>query len=144
MSRIRSLKPAWLDDEKLASTDDATRVLSVALILLADDYGNGRASPVWLAARVWPYLASKEGLARVTGAMSSLARVGFVTLYEVRGERYYALTNWSKHQRIDNAGRPAVPTPDEADPSHSAKFRESPRNSAKLRESRRFAALARS
>jgi len=111
MARIRSIKPEWLDDERLVYASDAARVLSVALILLADDYGNGRGRPEWLASRVFP--AAKKSAA--TAALAELKRIGFVRLYAVRGENYYSLTNWSKHQRVDKPGRPLVPAPNESD-----------------------------
>jgi hypothetical protein len=48
--RIRTIKPEWLEDELLAAASDEARVLSVALILMADDYGRGRASLATIAA----------------------------------------------------------------------------------------------
>jgi hypothetical protein len=48
--RIRSIKPEWLDDEKIAGASDEARVLSVALILMSDDYGRGRAALAAIAA----------------------------------------------------------------------------------------------
>lgn len=115
MGRIRTLKPEWLEDEKLGALDDAARVLSIGLILLADDYGRGRASPQWLDGQVWSYSpqsAAKRGeTPRVAAALGALVEMGFVSLYEVAGERFYAIRNWEKHQRIDNRGKPRVPEP---------------------------------
>ena len=117
--RIRSLKPEWLEDERLAAATDAARLLSVVLILLADDYGNARAHTMFLASRAWPYDESPETLARVSGALSELERIGFVVVYEVGGQRYYHIRNWTKHQKISHPGKPIVPGPPEALPKPS-------------------------
>ncbi len=114
--RIRTLKPEWLDDELLGSTSSAARLLSAALMLLADDYGNGRASIATIAAEVWRFdLARDDGanaghvFSMAREALAELERVGFVTLYCVKGQSYFAIRNWSKHQRVDKPGKPRVP-----------------------------------
>jgi hypothetical protein len=111
VSRIRTLKPEWLDDEQLASCSDAARVLSVALVLLADDYGNGRASEMYLAGRVWMYGDAQESIQNSAGAMQELCRIKFCRTYEVNGQRYFHIANWSKHQRVQRPGKPRVPGP---------------------------------
>lgn len=112
MSRIRTIKPEWLTDERIAAASDAARLMSVALILLADDHGRGRANPNRLAADVWGY-CEDEGLSRKSAAsLRELETLGFVRVYQVRGQSYYEIANWRKHQRIDNAGKPRVPPPE--------------------------------
>lgn len=106
MSRIRSLKPEWLEDE-LALASLEARVLSIGLILMADDYGNGRAHPTLLASRVFP-ANPRETLAN---ALEELRQLRYVTLYEVEGQQYFSIRNWSKHQRVDKPGKPLVPGP---------------------------------
>jgi len=116
MSRIRTIKPEWLDDEKLMIASSNARVLSVALILLSDDYGNGVANELNLAGRVWGAAASPEvALDTCRAAFDELMGIGYVTLYHVNGQRYYHITNWNKHQRVDKPGRPQVPGPARAD-----------------------------
>ena len=72
--RIRTLKPEWMDDERLAALDDSSRVLSAGLILLADDHGNGRAHPMFIGSHVWPYGESHETLMKVERGLSELSR----------------------------------------------------------------------
>lgn len=107
MSRIRSIKPEWLDDERLATASSDARVLSIALILLADDFGNGRASSLILGSRVFPG-AQPE---RLRDALEELERLSFARTYEADGQRYFNIRNWDKHQRIDNRGKAKVPPP---------------------------------
>lgn len=105
--RIRSIKPEWLEDELLALASDAARVLSIGLLLLADDYGNGRANPVQLAGKVFP----GKVLEHLASALEELRVAKFVLLYEVDGQRYFHIRNWSKHQRVDKPSGPRVPFP---------------------------------
>ncbi len=103
--RIRSLKPEWLEDEPLVACSSDARVLSAALIVLADDYGNGRGGELFLTSRVFPG-KSRETLAR---ALEELVRIRYVELYEIDGQRYFSIRNWKKHQRVDHPGKPIVP-----------------------------------
>ncbi len=120
MSRIRTIKPEWLTDERMALASSDARVLSIALIVMADDYGRGRANRIMLAGQVFPG-KNPETLAN---ALDELATGNFVTLYEVDGQSYYAVRNWDKHQRVDKPGKPRVPEiPEGYEPP--AKVRES-------------------
>ena len=49
--RIRTIKPEWLEDERLALASPPARVMSVALICMADDFGRGRRAVTWVARR---------------------------------------------------------------------------------------------
>jgi len=127
--RIRTLKPEWLEDEKLGSAGDAARVLSAGLVLLADDYGNGRASAAFIAAHVWTCdmeREPRETLAKASRALRDLTEMGFLTVYEVRGERYFSIRNWEKHQRVDKPGKPRVPGIPEGFANVSRESRECP------------------
>jgi len=106
--RIRSIKPEWLEDEISLISSDA-RVLSVALILMADDLGNGRAHPVLLATRVFPALDDRSRV--LASALEELTRLRYVVLYESGGQQYYNLPNWKRHQRIDRPSPGKVPAP---------------------------------
>jgi hypothetical protein len=105
--RIRTVKPEWLEDELLALASSDARVLSIALMLLADDYGNGRANVVLLAGQAFP----GKVLETTASALAELVKIRFVALYEVDGQRYFTIRNWAKHQRVDKPGKPRVPGP---------------------------------
>lgn len=102
--RIRTIKPEWLEDERMAEASSDARVLSIALILLADDAGRGRLNRA-TAARCFP--ADPATFDRAFAELSGW----FVERYEVRGQGYYAIVNWSKHQRIDKPSKPRTPDP---------------------------------
>lgn len=120
--RIRSVKPEWLEDERVASLSSDARVLSIALLLLADDHGRGRGHPNYIAAHV--FANSQESLATASRAIRELVASGFVDLYTVRGQSYFAIRNWTKHQRVDKPGAPRVPPPEEAETPRETTIRE--------------------
>jgi hypothetical protein len=116
--RIRSIKPEWLEDELLAAASDEARVLSVGLLLLADDYGNGRASIATIAASVWRFALERddgagapETLAKASRAFRELVKIRFIGCWSESGQRYFTLRNWRKHQRVDKPGKHLVPAP---------------------------------
>lgn len=104
--RIRTIKPEWLEDEKMVLMSPAARVLSVGLILIADDHGRGVGHRGLIVSRVFP-MHLDEGNAAYDELLSS----GFFELYEVRGQTYFMITNWARHQRVDKPGKPRVPEP---------------------------------
>lgn len=119
--RIRSIKPEWMEDERLLMAGLPARTLSVCLILLADDYGNGRGNAELLRARAMP----SETQDLFDAAYKRLVEIGFVDVYEVRGQTYFHIRNWSKHQRVDKPGKPMVPPPEPdeaAEPRSSAAY----------------------
>jgi hypothetical protein len=119
--RIRSIKPEILEDEKAAKLSDAAWRLWVSLWLIADDYGNARGDSRRLAADIW---WCHDSPPNVSDILREIETAGFLTRYEVRGQKYVNLKNWNKHQRIDNAGKARVPGPSEAE-----SLGESPRDS---------------
>lgn len=125
MSRIRSVKPEWLDDERLLTAGSDARVLSISLIILSDDYGRGRLT-LSTPSRVFPETPEnfREAFARLSG--------WYVEEYTVRGQRYFQILNWKKHQKVDKPGKPQVPPPETStnieSPETPENFRETPEN----------------
>jgi uncharacterized phage protein (TIGR02220 family) len=113
--RIRSIKPEWLDDQKMSECGVHARLLSVALILLADDQGNGRGHPLYVAGQV--FHSEPDAVAVTEKALGELEAIGFIKRYSVRGQDYFAIINWTKHQRVDHPGKPRVPGPEDAEPA---------------------------
>jgi hypothetical protein len=132
--RIRTIKPEWLEDERLAAASDEARVLSVALILMADDHGRGRAATATIAAGAWRYQMERDDgvhapeiLARASRAIRELVAIEFADLYEVNGQRYFAIRNWSKHQKVDRPSKPRVPVPETTGTILVSEFQRDPR-----------------
>lgn len=117
MMRIRTVKPEWLEDERMAEASSDARVLSIALILLSDDVGRGRLNRA-TAARCFPSDPSTfdHAFAELEG--------WFVKRYEVRGQGYFMIVNWH-HQKIDKPSKPRTPEPpgDQSESNDSAYIR---------------------
>ena len=112
--RIRTIKPEWRTDEKLKSASDEARVLSVALITLSDDYGNGEAGELTIAGQVWGTQGGRdprEVLAKASRAIDELVEIGYLAVYSISGSEFFHLVNWSRHQRVDKPGKPRYPGP---------------------------------
>lgn len=105
--RIRSIKPELIDDAVTAGLSHEAFRLFVAMIVLADDHGNLRASPNYLDGQVFH---ERRSLVPMAQLVIELGRK-LVTFYAVDGQPYAHLNGWHKHQRIENAGEPRVPVP---------------------------------
>ena len=123
LGRIRTVKPEWRTDEKMRGASDAARVLSIALITLSDDYGNGEAGVLTIAGAVWGSGDVRESLDKSSRAMGELLAIGFAEVYRVCGQEYFHLCNWDAHQKVDRPGKPRYPGPQRADDT-SEKSRE--------------------
>lgn len=140
MGRIRSLKPEFPQSESVGRLSRDARLLFLQLWTVVDDYGNGRAAPRLLAGQLYPYDPDAADL--IPAWLDELEQQAMVTRYQVDGSSYLAITNWGKHQRVDNAGKRLVPPPAAETEAESASVphrlaevrRESPRDSANRRE----------
>jgi hypothetical protein len=111
--RIRSIKPEILDDEKTAALSHLEWRLFVSLWLIADDYGNLRGDAGYVMGQtLWSTGESRENVAK---ALETLATVSLLSGYSVRGQTYYHITGWSKHQKVDKPGKPRMPGPNDTD-----------------------------
>lgn len=135
--RIRSIKPEILDDEKTAALSHLEWRLFVSVWLIADDYGNFRGDPTFVMGQVlW---AAGESPRSVAGALEGLQKVSLLTRYMVRGQTYFHVNGWDKHQKVSHPGKARMPGQDEADPEYKECFSESsggpPESSGGIRES---------
>jgi hypothetical protein len=113
--RIRTIKPEWLLSRSVASLSADARLLSVGLILMADDEGRGRAGLETIVAEVWRYHAGpqkcEETYRTATVALRELSDAGFVVLYEVDGTEYFCLPSFARHQVINKKSSSKIPAP---------------------------------
>lgn len=103
MARIRSVKPEFWDDRKLArrASRDA-RLLYIALWNLADEHGRLNGDPQWIKGQVFSYDDDLD-----TAAIGRLLReladpaLGAVVMYESGGDPYLFLPKLARHQRLE-------------------------------------------
>ncbi len=104
--RIRTVKPEWLTDGRLSECSLAARVLSVGLLLHADDEGRGRIT------RATPYeiFPGESNPAKTfEAALEELSF--FCTVYEQNHDRLFEISNFAKHQRINRPTKSKIPPP---------------------------------
>lgn len=114
MGRIRTIKPEVLDDHKTARLSNEAWRLFVSALVLADDEGRLPGDAEFLRARIFwgvPRGPFDERSTNVLGALAECSRVGLIRVFEVAGERFLEIRNFTKHQRIDRPGPAKFPEP---------------------------------
>lgn len=123
MARIRSIKPEFFEDEKLATRCSvAARLLYAGLWVFADDEGRMRASPAYIKASVFPY-DELITLREIKAMLDELAQGGFIVLYEAADERLLWIRNFKKHQKIDRPNGSKLPPPPGVETKNSTSSR---------------------
>lgn len=97
--RIRTLKPGFWGDERMAALPHSTRLLAIALLNFADDEGYFLANPALVRGALFPF---DEDTTNVRRGLEELAQIGFVRL-GIDGESRAVgqVVNFLKHQKID-------------------------------------------
>ena len=112
MARIRSVKPEFWDDRKLAkrTTRDA-RLLYIALWNLADEHARLNGDPQWIKGQVFPYDDDLD-IPAVEALIKELAALQRVLMYEADGDPYLFLPKLAQHQRLEpEKVRSRIPDP---------------------------------
>lgn len=99
MARIRSIKPEFCTSDQLADCSPTARLLFVLMWMHCDDGGVHQASEKRLRMECFPGDSfSKE---QVREWIDELITAGLLAEFEAHGERYWYVTGWEKHQKID-------------------------------------------
>lgn len=108
MARIRTIKPEFASDRKLASISRGARLTFVLLITQADDDGLVLGSPRQLLGQLYPHDESVD-LATLSRELRELRAIGLLEVREtVDNAPVIELTNWRKHQRIDHKAKSLI------------------------------------
>lgn len=108
MPRIRTIKPEFWIDEKLALLVPLDRLVFLGLICVADDFGRLVDNVKTIDGMLFPYTddTCRESL-------DVLASVSRITRYSLpSGMKLIQINGWSKHQRVDKPSRSLLPGPD--------------------------------
>src|ERR1039458_9914687 len=97
MSSIRTLKPEYWASESLAKLPRDVRSTFQVLWTEADCAGRGKAASKVLASHIWPW-DDELSADVIEEFLQILEASDHIVLYVVEGTRYYAVTNWKKHQ----------------------------------------------
>ncbi|HUY08421.1 MAG TPA: hypothetical protein VMW80_03090 [Candidatus Dormibacteraeota bacterium] len=108
MSRIRTIKPEFWEDEGNGRLSPLARLLFIATFNMADDEGRLRWTPAYLKASAFMY---DEGI-DVAALMREL-EAGPIRAYDASGERLAVIVNFRKHQVINKPSASKLRTPPE-------------------------------
>jgi len=97
MARIRTIKPEFWSDEKLAECDPVTRLVFLGLISMADDCGRLLDNCKVIDAFVFP--ATSETCRESVANLSRMCRIrrGLTA----SGQKVIQIVNWERHQKVD-------------------------------------------
>lgn len=97
--RIRTIKPAFWTNEKMARMPDFTRLLAIGLLNYADDHGYFWANPLMIRGALFPF---DEDSSKVRRALAQLASEGYLRIGKAHdGREAGHIVKFSTHQRVD-------------------------------------------
>lgn len=105
MAKIRTIKPAFWEDEKIAALPFEARLLYIGTWNYADDIGVLRGSCTFLRTHIFPY--DDITVADVRQWVSLLIRAGFLASVSYEDEDYLVILRFNKHQNINRPSAPA-------------------------------------
>jgi hypothetical protein len=111
MARIRTIKPEFWDDEKMATIPRDARLLFIGLWNFSDDYGVVKGHPTWIKNKVFPYDDIKQ--AQFNEWLVTLEKIRAIISFDCNGEKFYYIRTFLDHQRVDKPSQtrnPEAPT----------------------------------
>jgi hypothetical protein len=114
MARIRSVKPEFWFDRKLArSVSREARLLYIGMWNYADEHCRLHGDPAVIKGQVFPY-----DDVDIEPLLAELVTAGRVVAYTFDGDPYLHIPTLNKHQRLEPNKTPSrLPSPDDADPT---------------------------
>lgn len=110
MARIRTVKPGFFTSRSIAALpDDTTRLAFIGIWGYVDDHGRGVDDPRLVKAAVFP-LDDRQTPRKVDAILATLAAHGKIVRYTVNGERYFEVSNWPAHQRVNRPTPSVLPS----------------------------------
>lgn len=105
MARNRMLNPEFWLDEQVAEVSAHARLLYMGLWGICDDnYATLPDKPAWIKIQVFPY----EEVSIPT-LLTELETIGKIVSFDEKGQKYWFLKNFLKHQTINRPSKPKYP-----------------------------------
>lgn len=115
------VKPDFFDSGSLAECSHSARLAFIGLWVMADDKGHAKLSIRKLKKQIFPFDdLSDSGFVDLLG---ELEKVGCIKAYEVDGEEFVDVVNFSVYQTVKNPSKTTIPDP----PSSIAKAKRTTR-----------------
>ncbi len=110
MARIRTIKPEFWGDEKMAPLSAIDRLVFLGLISMADDAGRMVDNIKSIDGFIFPSTAESS-----RDSLDSLAQHSRIIRYtSTSGQRLIQVANWLRHQKVDRPSRYVLPAPAES------------------------------
>lgn len=107
MPRARNIKPSFFLNEDLVEIPFSTRLLFIGLWTIADREGRLADKPKQIKMAIFP-----ADDVDVDKGLTELAETKFIERYEVKGDKYIEVTNFTKHQHPHvKEGVSTIPAP---------------------------------
>lgn len=107
MARIRTIKPEFWQDEKLAPMPPLVRLVFLGLISMADDAGRLLDNVKAIDGFLFP-----ESDDTCRDALETLAKASRILRYRSdSGQKLIQIVGWLKHQKIDHPNKHLLPAP---------------------------------
>jgi DnaD/phage-associated family protein len=110
MAKRRMHHSGMWESEKFADLHPMARLLTVALIDIADDQGRFKAHPAWLRSRIFPY--DDFALTEISEWLEAIANNETIVIYTAKGKTYGQLLNWWEYQKPQYAMASQWPAPE--------------------------------
>lgn len=126
--RIRSTKPEFWKSRRVASVSWDARLVLKGLESYVDDNGVGVDDIELIVTDVFPrdmFANPRETVARVSEAITELAKAGLLHRYDGNGDHLLYIAFWESIQRIDKPGKGRNPRPDGTFEYKASEIRES-------------------
>ena len=99
MARIRTIKPEFWEDEKLAKLPVYARLLFIGTWNFADDNGALLANPVLMKSHIFPY--EDIGISTISEWIDMLVENGMLIRTTYNGKDYLVIRKFLIHQKIN-------------------------------------------
>ena len=110
MARIRTIKPEFWEDEKLAKLPEHARLLFIGTWNFADDNGALLANPVLMKSHIFPY--EDIGISTISEWIDMLVENGMLIRTTYNGKDYLVIRKFLIHQKINRKSiRINIPLP---------------------------------
>lgn len=112
MARIRTIKPKFWDDVKVAKLPRDARLLYIGMWNFADDLGVIIADHIWLKSKIFPF--DQIQIQQFDKWIEMIVKLGFISLFSYNGEEFYYLPKLTLHQVINRPNLEDVNVPKSA------------------------------
>ena len=99
MARIRTIKPAFWDDEKLSKLSFLARLTYIGMWTFSDDFGVVKGNSSWLKNNIFPY--NDFQMPEFDNSLEELIDLKRIFRFEHESENFFYMPYFVNHQKID-------------------------------------------